>query len=390
MRRVFLIVLDSVGIGNAVDASDFGDEGAFTLKSCYETGRLYLPNLCRMGLGNISGLDFLGSEAAPMASYARVREASRGKDTTIGHWEIGGHISNMPLPTFPEGFPESFLSEFSRRVGRGILCNKPYSGTSVIADFGEEHINSGKLIVYTSADSVFQIAAHTDVVPLSELYSICETAREMLRGDLAVGRVIARPFSGNAPDFYRTADRRDYSLVPPVAMISDKVKSVGLSTISVGKIIDIFGGRGFDRAIRTHSNKEGMAVTYELAKESFSGLCFVNLVDFDMLWGHRRDAEGYACGLSEFDNWLGGFIDCLDRNDTLIICADHGCDPLFTKTTDHTREDVPLLIYSKGLLPKDHGVLGTFADIGATVAKLLDIDFSCDGQALKLEKRENQ
>ncbi len=389
MKRVFLIVLDSVGIGRAVDAADFGDEGAFTLKSVYGTGKLSMPNLCAMGLGNIEGLDFLGTVPTPTASVARVREASMGKDTTIGHWEIAGHISEKPLPTFPNGFPKSFLDEFSKRVGRGVLCNRPYSGTAVIKDFGEEHIKSGKLIVYTSADSVFQIAAHTDIVPLSELYSICEVAREMLCGELSVGRVIARPFSGSAPDFYRTADRHDYSLEPPVQMLADAVQRAGLETVSVGKIIDIFAGRGFDRAYRTHSNKEGMERTAELAKESFSGLCFVNLVDFDMLWGHRRDPLGYAQGLCEFDRWLGAFIQLLDKDDALIITADHGCDPAFAKTTDHTREDVPLLIYSKGLEAKNYGMLDTFAHIGATAAWLLGVPLVCDGQPIELSQKEN-
>ena len=384
MKRVFLIVLDSVGIGKAIDASAFGDEGAFTLKSAYETGRLNIPNLLRMGLGNIEGLDFLGRTDTPIASVARVREASMGKDTTIGHWEIAGHISRAPLPTFPDGFPKEFLEEFSKRVGRGILCNRPYSGTAVIRDFGEEQMRSGKLIVYTSADSVFQIAAHTDTVPLAELYSICETAREMLCGELSVGRVIARPFSGKAPDFYRTADRRDYSLEPPVKMLPDAVAEAGMTTVSVGKIIDIFASRGFDRAYRTHSNEEGMSKTLSLVKEDFSGLCFVNLVDFDMLWGHRRDAEKYADGLSEFDSWLGDFLCHLKSDDTLIITADHGCDPSFLRTTDHTREDVPLVIYSKSLTPQNYGVRDSLADIGATAASLLEIDFRGDGKPLAI------
>ena len=384
MKRVFLIVLDSMGIGKAKDAASFGDEGAFTLKSAHETGRLSMKNLCRMGLGNIEGLDFLGKEDTPTASVARVREASMGKDTTIGHWEIAGHISTSSLPVFPQGFPKEFLDDFSKKVGRGVLCNKPYSGTAVISDFGEEHIKTGDLIVYTSADSVFQIAAHTDVVPLTELYSICETAREMLCGELSVGRVIARPFTGNAPDFKRTADRRDYSLEPPTAMLADAVQASGLSTISVGKIIDIFAERGFDSAIRTHSNSEGMAEALALAKEDFKGLCFVNLVDFDMLWGHRRDPEGYAEGLCAFDSWLGEFTKELSEDDALIITADHGCDPSFAKTTDHTREDVPLIIYSKGLLPKNYGTRDTLADIGATAASLLRIDFKCDGTPIEL------
>jgi phosphopentomutase len=387
MKRVFLIVLDSVGIGQARDAAAFGDEGANTLKSAYATGRMKLSNLCRMGLGNIEGLEFFGKNDTQTASVGRVREASMGKDTTIGHWEIAGHISSSPLPVFPQGFPEDFLAEFSKKTGRGVLCNKPYSGTKVIADYGEEHMRTGSLIVYTSADSVFQIAAHTDKVPLTELYSICETAREMLCGDLGVGRVIARPFAGNAPDFYRTADRRDFSLEPPVPMLPDKLQSAGVETVSVGKITDIFAGRGFDRAIRTHSNEEGMKVTSSLAAEDRAGFFFVNLVDFDMLWGHRRDAHGYADGLEAFDLWLGGFADSLSATDALIITADHGCDPSFLKTTDHTREDVPLIIYSKGLKPKALGTLNTFADIGATAAKLLRVDIECDGKAVSLSEK---
>lgn len=382
MRRVFLIVLDSLGIGEAVDASDFGDEGAHTLRSLYNTGRLSIPNLKKMGMGNIKGLEFLGVTPAPTASVARVREASVGKDTTIGHWEIGGHISPKPLPTFPEGFPEELLEELSRKTGRGVLCNRPYSGTAVIADFGEAHLRTGSLIVYTSADSVFQIAAHTDIVPLSELYSICETAREMLTGDLSVGRVIARPFSGKAPDFYRTADRRDYSAEPPVRLLPEALQDAGLTTVAVGKIIDIFAGRGFDRAIRTHSNDEGMAAAAGIAMEDFSGLCFENLVDFDMLWGHRRDAASYTEGLNAFDSWLGGFVKLLREDDVLIVTADHGCDPCYEKTTDHTREDVPCIIYSAGLVPKNLGVRNSLSDIGATAAALLGVGFRGDGMPM--------
>ena len=305
-----------------------------------------------------------------------------GKDTTIGHWEIAGHISETPLPTFPEGFPEELLDRLSKRIGRGILCNLPYSGTAVIRDYGEEHLRTGKIIVYTSADSVLQIAAHTDIVSLEELYSICETARELARGEWGVGRVIARPFSGCAPDFYRTADRRDFSLEPPVGLLPEAVRASGKTTVSVGKIIDIFAERGFDRAIRTHSNREGMEAVSTLVSEDFSGLCFVNLVDFDMLWGHRRDALGYTEGLNVFDAWLGGFIGELSEDDALIITADHGCDPTDTRTTDHTRENVPCLIYSKGLSPRSFGARHSFADIGATVAQLLGVDFKCDGEAM--------
>ncbi len=383
-RRVFLLVLDSVGAGNALDAAEFGDEGAFTLRSVWETGRLRIGNLLDLGISRIEGLSFLGDSQAPLASVARLREASRGKDTTIGHWELAGHISERPLPTFPEGFPEEFLSEFSRRVGRPVLCNRPYSGTAVIRDYGEEQMRKGALIVYTSADSVFQIAAHVDVVPLGELYEACRVAREMLVGDLGVGRVIARPFEGKAPDFRRTADRRDFSLMPPADLLSDAVLSAGFDSIAVGKIGDIFAGRGFTKKIPTHSNAEGMAVTMEIAKDSSftSGLCFVNLVDFDMLWGHRRDAVGYAEGLSAFDTWLGEFLSVLGEDDALMITADHGCDPAYLATTDHTREDVPFLMYQKGRAPVNFGVRERFADVGATVADLLGLTWSGDGASM--------
>ena len=384
-RRVFLIVLDSVGAGESPDAARFGDVGAFTLKSCARTGELKIPNLLRLGLGNVEGLSFLGSCENPAAAYGKMREASEGKDTTIGHWELAGHISERPLPTFPNGFPEDFLDAFSKKVGRGWLCNRPYSGTEVIREFGEEHIRAGDLIVYTSADSVFQIAAHTEVVPLEELYSICETAREMLTGDLGVGRVIARPFEGEAPSFRRTADRRDYSLEPPARMLADGVFESGLDSISVGKIVDIFAERGFTRSIRTHSNREGMEAISSLAEENFSGLCFANLVDFDSLWGHRRDALAYARGLSEFDRWLGSFLPLLREEDVLIVTADHGCDPNFRASTDHTREYVPLLVKAKGAEGLNLGIRDTFSDVAATVAKLLNIDFSCDGRPIWTE-----
>lgn len=384
-KRVFLIVLDGMGMGEAPDAAHFGDTGAFTLRSAYESGVLSIPHLTKLGLGNLPGLSFLGWSDAPMASVARLREASQGKDTTIGHWELAGHISHAPLPTFPNGFPPHILRRFSQAVGREVLCNRPYSGTDVIRDFGEEHLRTGSLIVYTSADSVFQVAAHTDVVPLEELYQICRTARELLTGEFAVGRVIARPFVGNAPDFKRTADRRDFSLEPPVRMMTDAILETGLEAISVGKISDIFAGRGITQAFPTHSNEEGMAETLRLAKNDFRGLCFVNLVEFDSLWGHRRNPIGYAEGLSHFDAWLGDFLPCLREDDVLILTADHGCDPAYTKTTDHTREYVPFLLYSTALAPVDLGTRPTFADVGATVTALLGVDFVCDGSPLPLK-----
>ena len=389
MKRVFLVVLDSVGIGEAADASAFGDCGANTLKSACLVGGARLDNLCKMGLGNIDGVDFLPKTDRPTASYCRLSEASAGKDTTVGHWEIAGHISKTPLRTFPNGFPEDFLNEFSKRVGRGILCNKPYSGTEVIKDYGREHLESGDLIVYTSADSVFQIAAHKSRVSLDELYSICRIAREMLTGELSVGRVIARPFEGEYPDFKRSAGRHDYSIEPPVIMMPDVVKQKGLSSIAVGKIADIFNMRGFTEMIPTASNLDGMEQTLKIAKKDFCGLCFVNLVDFDSSWGHRRDPKGYAEGLSEFDAWLPSLTELLTEDDVLMITADHGCDPCFTKTTDHTRENVPLIIYSKGFIPEDLGKRNSFSDIAATVYSLLSIDEKCCGSAIELKRKGN-
>ena len=371
-KRIFLIVLDSVGIGEASDAARFGDEGAHTVRSAYETGEMEVPNLLNLGLSRISGLSFLG-EGGTRGAVARLREASMGKDTTIGHWELGGYVSRKPLPTFPDGFPKEFLEEFSRRVGRGVLCNRPYSGTKVIEDFGEEHLQSGDLIVYTSADSVFQVAAHTEKVPLSELYEICAIAREMLTGELGVGRVIARPFEGVAPRFVRTADRRDFSLPPPDGLLPQAVLEAGLESVAIGKIADIFAERGFSQILRTHSNEEGMEITEAWMRKNFCGLCFVNLVDFDMLWGHRRDARAYARGLSAFDRWLGRILPLIGEEDLLMITADHGCDPTFTATTDHTREDVPLLLYSPDLRPDDMGTRDGFFCVAATVKELLGL-----------------
>ncbi len=381
-KRVFLIVLDSLGAGEAPDARLFGDEGASTLRSLHETGKLNIPTLLKMGLGEVDGLSYLGKTATPCAAVARLREASMGKDTTIGHWELAGHISPRPLPTFPEGFPADLIEKFSSAVGRGVLCNRPYSGTEVIRDFGEAHLRTGDLIVYTSADSVFQIAVHTDIVPLEELYRICETARQMLTGDLGVGRVIARPFEGVSPDFVRTGDRRDFSLEPPERLLPQAVAESGRESIAVGKITDIFAGVGMTRSLRTHSNEEGMAMTAEVAREDFSGLCFVNLVDFDSKWGHRRDAVGYAEALSRFDAWLSGFLPLLGEEDLLLITADHGCDPAFLRSTDHTREYVPLLMYGSSVTPRNFGTRETFADVAATVAQALSLDFSCDGQSI--------
>ena len=377
MKRVFLIVLDSVGIGAAPDAHIFGDAGANTLRSCHNTGLLRLPNLVAMGLGNIVGVDFLPRTESPIASYGRLRESSMGKDTTIGHWELMGLVSPDPLPTYPEGFPTEVLDAFMEKTGRGVLCNRPYSGTEVIKDYGEEHLKTGKLIVYTSADSVFQIAAHEDLIPPEELYRYCAMARDLLRGKHGVGRVIARPFTGEYP-FTRTANRRDFSLAPPRPTLMDRLKEAGKDVIAVGKIEDIFAGRGVTRAIHTHGNTHGMEVTLNCAKEAFHGLCFVNLVDFDMVYGHRQNAQGYANALNEFDAWLPGFLDLLGEEDLLLITADHGCDP-GDCSTDHTREDIPLLVYGKKAPVQDLGLRQGFFHVAQIVAEALGVAFTAGG-----------
>ena len=385
IKRVFLIVLDSVGAGEAPDAEEFGDKGAHTLRSVFESGYLHTDNLCRLGIGNIDGLSFLGKTDAPLASVARMRERSRGKDTTVGHWEIAGHISRAPLPTFPQGFPESILEKIREISGREILCNKSYSGTAVIDDYGREALEKGALIVYTSADSVLQIAAHVGVVPLDELYRVCGELRAALADEISgVGRIIARPFVSDGEGFKRTPDRRDYSLEPPARLLPQAVKESGLSSIAVGKISDIFAGIGFTESVRTHSNDHGMEIAEEYIERDFSGLCFINLVDFDMLWGHRRNAVGYAHGLSQFDSWLGRAIPKLREDDILIITADHGCDPGFEKSTDHTREYTPFLAYGRAVKPVNFGTRNSFADIGATVARLLGVELECDGEPMEI------
>lgn len=381
-KRVFLIVLDSVGVGALPDAADFGDEGANTLRRIASSPSFSASNLVALGLGNIPGVDYLPRVDRPLAAYGKAAERSRGKDTTVGHWEIAGVISPAPLPTFPNGFPEGVLAAFSKKCGRGILCNRPYSGTDVIRDYGKEHLATGSLIVYTSADSVFQIAAHTGVVPLEELYRDCLIARELLTGpELGVGRVIARPFTGEPGNFVRTSDRRDFSLPPPGRTLPDAIADAGLDVISVGKIVDIFAGRGITRAIKTHSNREGMAATLDLLKSDFHGLCFVNLVDFDMLWGHRQDVDGYAAGFAEFDRWLPTFLSGMREEDLLIVTADHGCDP-GDDSTDHTREYIPILLYGAGVSPVSLGIRDTFSDIGATVADALGVPFDCPGRSM--------
>ena len=386
-KRVFLIVLDSVGAGEMPDAASFGDVGAHTLRSVWETGKLEIPNLQRLGIGNIDGLDFLGKTESALASVARMSERSLGKDTTVGHWEIAGHVSNAPLPTFPNGFPEEILQKVRRISGRELLCNKTYSGTAVINDYGKEAKEKNAIIIYTSADSVLQLAAQVNgVMELDELYRICEELRKELVGEKqGVGRVIARPYIELDDGTYkRTADRRDYSLAPPRVLLPEAIKDAGLSSVAIGKISDIFAGVGFTDSVRTHSNAEGMEFTENFMSTDFCGLCFTNLVDFDMNWGHRRDAEGYAKGLSEFDSWLGRVLFELSSDDVLIITADHGCDPKYLKTTDHTREYTPLIVYGKNIAPENFGTRQSFADIAATVAELLGIEFDTEGRALAL------
>lgn len=364
-------MLDSLGIGAAPDADRFGDVGADTLRRLASSGRLSVPNLIKLGLGNIEGVDYLEKRDTPPAVVARLRERSAGKDTTVGHWEIAGLVSEKPMPTYPSGFPEEVIAAFERRCGVGTLCNRPYSGTEVIRDFGEEHLRTGKLIVYTSADSVFQIAAHEDILPPERLYEYCRAARSLLTGEHAVGRVIARPFVGEAGAFVRTANRRDFSLEPPAPTMLDEIKAAGLDVISVGKINDIFAGRGITRALPSHSNDEGMEITLRLAGEDFSGLCFVNLVEFDSHYGHRQDVRGYAEALSRFDLWLGKFLPALRATDTLIITADHGCDP-GDESTDHTREHVPFIMSAASY--SNLGTIEGFSFVADTVRRLLGIN----------------
>ncbi len=386
MKRVFLIVLDSFGIGAMPDSEKFGDVGVNTLAACAASPKLNIPNMIAAGLGNIDGVTCLPKAAAPAGAVARLTEASMGKDTTIGHWEIGGIVSPDPLPTYPNGFPQEVLDAFEAVTGRGVLCNLPYSGTDVIRDYGQQQLDTGKWIVYTSADSVFQVAAHEELIPLEELYDACHKAREILKGKHGVGRVIARPFVGDSVNgFQRTANRHDYSLEPPAKTLLDAVKEAGLASIGVGKIYDIFAGRGTTEHVYNKSNANGMEHTSNYAKQDFTGLCFVNLVDFDMVFGHRRDIDGYANALSEFDAWLGGFMEKLGDEDVVMITADHGCDPAYTATTDHTREYVPLLVLGKKIKPVNLGTRKSFADIAATVAELLDVQLDTPGKSFAKE-----
>ena len=374
MKRVFLIVLDSLGIGALPDSLQFGDKDVNTLHAISKSKYFNIPNLIKLGLGNIDSVSYLPKTSDFTGTIARLEELSYGKDTTIGHWEIAGVISKKPLPTYPNGFPEEIIRAFEEKTHKKVICNLPYSGTQVIKEYGEEHLKSGDLIVYTSADSVFQIAAHEKIVPVDDLYGYCEIARNILKGEHAVGRVIARPFTGDFPDFTRTENRKDFSVEAPQKTVLDALSSEGYDVISVGKISDIFANRGITQSIRTHNNKEGMEIAISLSKKYFNGLAFINLVDFDMLYGHRNDADGYAKALSEFDEWLPSFINNLNEDDILIITADHGCDPSDI-STDHTREYVPMIIYNKNISGKNLGTVKSFTCIAATIASLFNVSY---------------
>ncbi len=367
-----MIVLDGFGVGNASDAALFKDTGSNTFKSVSQSKELNIPNLLKMGLGNLGDFPY---EENPIASFGSLGEVSMGKDTTTGHWEMAGIVSEKPFPTYPEGFPEDMLEKLTKAIGRGVLLNKPSSGIAAIEEFGDEHVKTGDIILYTSVDSVLQIAAHEDVVPIEELYSICRKARELFTGEHGVGRVIARPFIGTSGNYKRTANRRDFSLKPPFETVLDALKKEK-KVIGVGKISDIFAGEGISESYLTHSNLEGIQKTCEIMDEDFEGLCFVNLVDTDMLFGHRRDISGYAKALNEFDSYLPGMLEKMKDGDALIITGDHGCDPGFLKTTDHTREDVPLIIYSPSLKPLNLGKTYNFGNIGKTVCDMLNVRYA--------------
>lgn len=401
MKRVFLIVLDSVGIGAAPDAADFGDLGSDTWGSCAKSGNLFTPNLAKLGINNIEGTSFHYPVDA-IGYYGRMAEKSAGKDTTVGHWEMAGVISEHPLPTYPDGFPKDIIAALEDATGRRILCNKPYSGTEVIRDYGREAEATGSLIVYTSADSVMQIAANEAMIPPEELYDICRKARRIMCGRNACGRIIARPYIGEYPDYTRTNNRHDFSLEPTGETLLDALKSAGLDTIGVGKIFDIFAGRGLTATTPNEGNHRNMVKTIEIAQgkadclqmidghdtnADWNGLCFVNLVDFDMIHGHRRDIAAYTAALNEFDEQLGEFLPLLhgesspgaNDGDLLIITADHGCDPGYTGT-DHTREYVPCLAYKAGDTQGHNiGTRNSFADIAATIAEYFGIDYRSEG-----------
>ncbi|NFL01856.1 phosphopentomutase [Clostridium botulinum] len=373
--RVIWVVLDSVGMGALPDAEKYGDIGANTIGNISKAiGGLNVPNMEKLGLGNIDEIKGLKSVESPIGCYSRFKEMSNGKDTTTGHWEMVGIYSEQAFPTYPNGFPSELIEEFEKLTGRKVIGNKPASGTAIIEELGEEHVNTGSLIVYTSADSVFQIAAHEEIVPLDELYKICEIARNLLTGEHAVARVIARPFEGKVGSFTRTSNRRDFSLVPPYDTVLDNLKKNDLNVMAVGKIEDIFSGKGVTEAVHTKDNMDGVDKTLEYMKEDKKGLIFTNLVDFDMKWGHRNNVEAYGKGLEQFDERLAEIINGMKDTDVLFITADHGCDPTMPGT-DHSRKHVPFLAYGKALKSNVNlGTRTTFADMGQTVADIFGIE----------------
>jgi len=370
-KRAFLIVFDSLGIGDAPDASKFGDAGSNTLKSISKSKNFKVRTLKKLGLFNIDGIEIGEKEKQPIGSFARAIEKSNGKDSTIGHWEIAGIVSKKPFPLFPNGFPAEFIKRLEKIWGRDIIVNKPYSGTKVLKDYGREHIATGKIIVYTSGDSVLQVACHNSVASLEELYKMCEQARELCTGEFAVGRVIARPFVGEYPNFIRTHDRKDFSLTPPRKTILNKIQESGKSVISIGKINALFNGYGITESYPTSSDEDGIKKTMQMAKRDFNGLCFVNLVDFDTEFGHRNNIDGYAKNLSNIDKYIGKLLNVLTEDDILVITADHGCDPA-TESTDHSRETVPVLIYQKGKQSQNLGTFSSFTQIGEIVSNALN------------------
>lgn len=387
MNRIIWIVIDSVGVGALPDAKSFGDEGVNTLGHIVkEFSDIKIPNMIKLGLGNIDGIDYINNIDSPIGSFGRCNEVSQGKDTTTGHWEMTGLLVDTPFKTFENGFPKEIIDEFERRTGRKVVANKPASGTAILDEFGEHQMKTGDVIVYTSADSVFQIAAHEDIIPLEELYEMCKTAREIMMGEYAVARVIARPYVGSCNgQFERTSNRRDYSLNPFDKTVLDNIKEKGLDVIGVGKIEDIFNGQGITEAIHTKDNMDGVDQTINYIKKENKGLIFTNLVDFDSKYGHRRNIKGYKEALEEFDARIPEIIEAMNDKDILIINADHGNDPSY-KGTDHTREYIPLLVYGKDI--KEGINLGTrnsFADIGATVADILNVSKTKNGTSFKNE-----
>ncbi|GAC1466602.1 MAG: phosphopentomutase [Ktedonobacteraceae bacterium] len=374
LSRAILVVLDGVGAGANPDAASYGDAGASSLEHCAQAiGGLELPNLGRLGLGNITPIQGTPPSADVTGSYGRMASAAAGKDSTTGHWEMMGVVLQRPLPTYPQGFPASVVEPFEHAIGRKVIGNKAASGTEIIKELGEEHVRTGSPILYTSADSVFQLAAHQDVIPLAELYHMCEIARGMLTGEHAVGRVIARPFIGHAGSFQRTEHRRDFSLAPTGTTLLDRLKEAGKEVIALGKIEDLFAGRGLTQRDHTETNQNGMKATLDWLQRDFSGLLFVNLVEFDMLWGHRRDSHGYAQALRAVDNWVPQVQGLMRSGDALFFAADHGVDPTY-RGTDHTRECVPLLAYGPHVISgKNLGLRKTFADLGQTLAETFGV-----------------